>query len=160
MDLLILWFGFIGSWLLFAGPLYQAALELKEQDLEREHLGQVKKSIPEPKGVSVYWWFLPPVKLYLEHQQSREYREAFLRELAPEVVEQLIAFISKATGWAMVSFGGFCIAVKETYGLLHDGYDLSDALFWATVLAMAYLSISYTVISVRRARAIKAKANN
>ena len=28
----VAWSGFLGAWLLFAGPVYQAALELREQD--------------------------------------------------------------------------------------------------------------------------------
>lgn len=36
MNLVIAWTGFLGAWLLVAGPLYQGALELAEEELDRE----------------------------------------------------------------------------------------------------------------------------
>jgi hypothetical protein len=36
MDQVMAWAGFLGAWLLVAGPLYQGALELLEEDVDRE----------------------------------------------------------------------------------------------------------------------------
>ena len=41
MEALIAWCGFAGAWLLFGGPVYQAALELQEQDIERDRLAEL-----------------------------------------------------------------------------------------------------------------------
>jgi len=78
MHILILWLGFAGAWLLVAGPLYQAALELQEQEIEHERIHELQKSIPQPQPVSLYWWLLPPIKLYLEQLRSRRYRTLFI----------------------------------------------------------------------------------
>ena len=159
MDLLILWFGFAGAWLLFAGPFYQAAIELREQDIEREHINEVQGTLKTAPPVSGWWWLLPPVKFYLEFKQAREYRQLLISKLSPEVVEQLIAFISKATGWLMVGLGGFFIALRETYALLAEGYSQEGlSLFLAVAVGMTYISIAYTVVSVRRIAAHKARA--
>jgi hypothetical protein len=36
MNQVIAWVGFLGAWLLVAGPLYQGALELREEEVDRE----------------------------------------------------------------------------------------------------------------------------
>jgi hypothetical protein len=45
---LIAWCGFFGAWFLVAGPVYQAALELEEEGLERDTFA------PRSPG----WWVL------------------------------------------------------------------------------------------------------
>jgi hypothetical protein len=44
--------GFAGSWLLVAGSLYQAALELKEEGIDHENLNVVRNALPPPDPVS------------------------------------------------------------------------------------------------------------
>ena len=34
VDVFIAWSGFLSAWLLVAGPIYQAAIELEEEDVE------------------------------------------------------------------------------------------------------------------------------
>ena len=55
MHELILWSGFFGAWLLVAGPLYQAALELGEQNISREDMAGVQRNEPEARP-SGWWW--------------------------------------------------------------------------------------------------------
>ena len=45
MHELILWSGFFGAWLLVAGPLYQAALELSEEDISRDDMAGVERPL-------------------------------------------------------------------------------------------------------------------
>jgi hypothetical protein len=47
-----------------AGPVYQAYLELQEQQFERERFTEVGSHVPAPPRVSG-WWLLPPVKYQL-----------------------------------------------------------------------------------------------
>jgi hypothetical protein len=54
MDGVIAWCGFFGAWLLVAGPVYQAALELQEQDIERERLQEATAQVPAPDPVSAW----------------------------------------------------------------------------------------------------------
>lgn len=41
MDHLIAWCGFLGAWLLVAGPLHQATRELEEEEIERDDLARI-----------------------------------------------------------------------------------------------------------------------
>ena len=56
MHELILWSGFFGAWLLVAGPLYQAALELSEEDISRDdtagvdHETALRMVVADPAG--------------------------------------------------------------------------------------------------------------
>jgi hypothetical protein len=61
MHGLVLWAGFLGGWLLFAGPVHQASVELSEVDLEREAIGTaIEASRPRAAsgrcGRSRSWW--------------------------------------------------------------------------------------------------------
>jgi hypothetical protein len=154
MELLIHWCGFIGAWFLFAGPIYQAALELSDQDIEMDRIHQARAQVIHPAPVSAYWWFLPPVKLYLERKRSNEYRRRFVRELAPEDVEAFFSLMNKATSWLMVGLGGLLIAVKETYEL-GEAYEAPHLLFFGIILVMILISISYTVGRMRNAKRIQ-----
>ncbi|GAB3440487.1 hypothetical protein GCM10027517_15000 [Phycicoccus ginsengisoli] len=61
----VLWFGFIGAWLLFTGPVYQAKLELEAEDDASERLHALSEQVAAPPPVSPWWWLLPPVRLVL-----------------------------------------------------------------------------------------------
>ena len=145
----MLWFGFIGAWLLVAGPIYQAAQELLDQDIERERIREAQHAIEVPPRVSALWWFVPPIKLYLEHRRSQAYRQRFIASLLPEDVEAMMSFMSKAMAWLMVATGGLCIAIKETYELC-EAYEAATWLMWLIVAGMAFCSVLYTVMSLVR----------
>jgi len=149
MESAILWFGFIGAWLLFAGPIYQAALELMDQDIEIDRIKSARDTVIAPPKVSALWWFIPPIKLYLEHRRSSQYKRRHLETLSPEDLEALIAFTNKATGWFMVAAGGLCIAIKETYELCH-AHDYSSKAIWIIVAVMSFMSVLYTVVRITR----------
>jgi hypothetical protein len=70
VDGVIFWCGYVGAWLLVAGPIYQAALELQEQDIERDRIQQVTAQVPAPAPVSAWWWLLPPVRYLLAQRRS------------------------------------------------------------------------------------------
>src|SRR5262245_46427725 len=76
MDQVIDWAGFLGAWLLVAGPLYQGALELREEDVDREGLEASKARVPRPESPSPWWWLLPPVFYLIRRNRSRAYRQA------------------------------------------------------------------------------------
>jgi hypothetical protein len=61
MEHLVEWAGFFGAWLLFAGPLYQANLELRAEDIEVDRIRAAAKEAPAPEEVSKWWWLVPPV---------------------------------------------------------------------------------------------------
>ncbi len=157
MELLIAILGFIGSWLLFTGSVYQASLELREQDIDQKHFDEVRRTVEAAPPVSPLWWFLPPVKWYLEQQRSLTFREQFMSVLSPEDIEALVNFMNRANGWLIVAGGGWLLAIKETYEA-SAMLELSPWYVLALLIVMTLLSILYTVISARRSKGMLANA--
>lgn len=159
MEEFILWIGFIGSWLLFAGPIYQAALELKEQDIEIDRIRAATKSIERPPKISIWWWLLPPIKFILERRRSDEYRRAHIASLSPEDAASLLTFMNKASAWMFVASGGLCIALKETYELAEHN-EWSSMVYGAIILSLILLSIANLVVRIKRSSSILEAVKN
>ena len=60
MESLIAWSGFLGAWLLVAGPIYQAVIELEAEAFERDAVAAVSAMVEPPPRTSAWWWLLPP----------------------------------------------------------------------------------------------------
>lgn len=154
VEHIILWCGFLGTWLLVAGPIFQASLELKEQDLEVDRLREIKKSLPINKHVSVWWWLFPPAKIILEARHNRAYEMAYMQALSDTDRESVVNFDNKANGWLMVGGGAFLLALKETYDLciyLHTW----PYLFAIVSLVMLMICLWYTTLQNIRADQLK-----
>ena len=149
MEALIVIAGFAGGWLLVAGSIYQAALELKEEGLQRDHAEAIRAKIPKQKRSSPWWWLAPPVKLIIEHRNSEQHRKEFLATLPREDIEAMLSFINKATGWLFVASGGLLIAFKETYELI-EHFKLSEPWFWILVVALSLLCFANTAVRIAR----------
>ena len=149
MEAFIAWCGFLGAWLLVAGPIYQAALELQEQDLERDRIQDVSQSVPKPPQVSVWWWLLPPVRYALHHKQEEQYRRTVLSALSDQDREAFVQFVNKATGWFLVAGGASLLATKETWEL-GEHYEWPLPVFVVLVVVMPMVAASYTVSRIRR----------
>lgn len=153
MDTLILIAGFIGAWLLFAGPVYQAVLELHDENIERDRVEAIAKKVRTIPPVSAWWWIVPPVKLILERKRSNTYRRAYFDAMTAEDSAVMISFINKATAWLFVGAGGLLIAAKETYEL-GEHFHWPVPVFLGVVIVMIIISIFNTGIRVRRSREI------
>jgi hypothetical protein len=151
VDEVIAWCGFLGAWLLFGGPVYQAALELHEQDIQRERFAEVTGQVPQPPSVTGWWWLLPPVRYLLERRRRRQWRDAVLAAMSPAEVEALVTYIDKATGWLFVGLGGLLIAVKETWELA-EHYEWPIWVFWVLVVAAATLASGNAALRMERSR--------
>ncbi len=140
MDWFILVCGSIGAWLLVAGPVYQAALELREQEIDREKIDAVVSSVAPPARMSPLWWLLPPVAYFKQRSLSTEHRNRIMEALPREQVEQTLTFMNKARGWLIVSLGAFLIAIKETW-------ELTERLHWpiGVFIAIAVLAVILSV---------------
>lgn len=149
MEHLIAWAGFLGAWLLVAGPVYQAALELQEEEVDREALLRTKDTVPRPDPVSWWWWLLPPVAFVLQRRASGEYREAVIKAIPGEVVQQFVHFQDKAMGWLLVAAGAFLIAIKETWQLAEE-QGWSELAFWLLLVLMLLVTLGYTAYRMRR----------
>ncbi len=149
VDGFIAWCGFLGAWLLFAGPVFQAALELREQEIERDRIAAAMATVPKPPPVSNWWWLLPPVHYVLTRRRSDTYRNAVWAALDAEDVAALVLFSSKAVGWALVGLGGLLLALKETWEL-REHYEWPTAIFWLLIVLMGALSVAITAGSQGR----------
>lgn len=154
MNEFFLWLGFVGSWFLFAGPIYQAALELQDEDIEIDRIRAAGSKIQREPKVSSWWWLLPPIKFYKEFQRGRRSRLRIFEFLSPEDVAAMVSFNSKASAWLFVAFGGLCIASKETYELAHHN-EWSSVLVFLLIVGMFVISIMNLVYRLRRTENIK-----
>ncbi|HMM95268.1 hypothetical protein [Phycicoccus sp.] len=153
MHALILWCGFLGGWLLFAGPVYQASLELAEVDLERDEISDAMHDVEPPRRSSPWWWLLPPVAYLIRRREGEAFRQRVHRALSREHLGQFVEFQSKATGWVFVAMGALLIATKETYEL-GEHHAWPGWLVLLVVVAMAVLSGLNTAVRARRSRAL------
>jgi hypothetical protein len=145
----IAWVGFLGAWLLVAGPVYQASLELRAEDVEIGRIRELTTTVPPPPPISNWWWLLPPVRYWLEHRRSDVHRHLIVDAMRDDDYISLTQFMNKAWGWLLVGAGGFAIAAKETYELV-EHYEWEIAWFWVLVVLMTALSIGQTVARTSR----------
>ncbi|MGI3785300.1 MAG: hypothetical protein ACRYG2_31485 [Janthinobacterium lividum] len=150
MHELIAWSGFLGAWLLVAGPLFQAAVELDAGEHQRDWLTEAAKRVDPQPRLSPWWWVLPPVAYVLARRRQRDYHERVLDALTPAEVETFVEYSNVSTGWAMVAAGAFFIAVKETYEVV----ELYAWPLWLLVVLLVVMlagCAANTVVRVRRA---------
>ncbi|MBA8793925.1 hypothetical protein FHX74_001530 [Friedmanniella endophytica] len=148
MHLLIAWCGFVGAWLLFAGPIYQAATELEEEGFERDAFSAQIDTVEVPERPSPWWWLLPPVGYVLQRRRQTEYRRRIMAVMTQDQLERMVAFANTATGWLFVAGGAFFIALKETWELA-EVYELSVLLFVLAVVVMFALCALHTIVRLR-----------
>jgi hypothetical protein len=139
-QFIILIVGCIGAWLLVAGPTYQAALELREEQLDHELFDAATTSVPKPPSINPWWWLLPPVGYLKNRSRTRIHREAIMDALGPEALKQSVNFLNKARGWFIVGAGGLLIAVKETWELSEHA-EWPPAIFWILVVLLPIVCV-------------------
>lgn len=133
-------FGFVGAWLLVAGPLFQAYLELREEEVDRESWEAANKSVPKPKGFSAWWWLLPPVAWFKQQARNRQRQREVMKVLDQHVTEQAVSFFNKANGWFIVAAGASFLAVKETWELV-ETWSWPVWIFWVLVVVCPILCV-------------------
>lgn len=149
MEYVIVVVGFAGGWLLFAGPLLQAWLELREEGFDRDEMAQLAGSVPRPPRVSTWWWLLPPVAWYKARTGQRAYRDAVAKLLSEEQREQMLSFSNKANAWFVVAGGAYLIAVKETWETV-EKFELLAGLFWILIVLMPVLCVIFLALRAAR----------
>jgi hypothetical protein len=135
MNQVIVWAGFLGAWLLVAGPLYQGAIELREEQVDREALEASAATVEKPASPSPWWWLIPPVMYLLLRRRGAAYRRAVLARLNPEQREQFARFVSKANGWFTVAAGASLLAAEQSWNVV-ERYRWPAWLFWALIVVM------------------------
>src|SRR4051812_49318769 len=139
MHSLIPWAGFLGAWLLVAGPVWQAGVRLGKEEFERERFMSAADALSPPERVSSWWWLLPPLRLYLSSRSNNRFQEQVLLSLPDEEYDAFSSFMAKARGWMLVGLGGLLILSKETWELV-EGQDWDSWVFWLLFLGMALLA--------------------
>lgn len=155
MELLISVIGLFGAWLLLAGSIYQAVLELRAHELAVERLQEVG-ALARTQRVSGWWWLFPPLKLYLERRRAVANKEVYFNALSVDELESLVSFLNKSTGWLCVALGGLMIATKETHQFCHDRH-VGEILFVLIAGTLAGLCILFTRIRVTSSDQLLAK---
>jgi hypothetical protein len=149
MEHLTAWAGFFGVWLLVAGPLYQANLELRAEDIAVDRIRATAKQVHAPDQVSNWWWLVPPIHWVLRRRRQEAYKRLILDVMQDEDYEALTQFVNKAVGWILVAVGALLIAAKETYGLCQD-MEWSDVVFWILLVVMGTVCNGYTAGRISR----------
>jgi hypothetical protein len=157
MNQAIAWAGFLGAWLLVAGPLYQGAIELREEDIGRDEIQATKTRVARPEPPSPWWWLLPPVMYAKRRQQSKKFRDDVLAQLTPVQREQFTRFMNKAAGWFTVAAGAALLAVDQTWQVI-ERYHWPGWLWWPLVTAMLVLSVVNTAVRMNRDEQVSGKA--
>ena len=153
MDIFIHWCGFLGAWLLVAGPLYQAAIELMEDAEQSEDIQESMRDAPVVEEVSRWWWLFPPAYLLLRRRASKKQQDAIFRTMNADQRRRMMTFINKAGGWITVAAGAFLIALKETWELTEASH-WPAWLFWVLGFVLAIASIWNAGVRVSRSHDI------
>jgi hypothetical protein len=149
VDSLIAWSGFLGAWLLVAGPIYQAVIELEAEACVRVAVAAGSALVEPPPRTSAWWWLLPPVGWILHRRRARTYQQAVMDAMPRKQLEQFVRFSNKATGWLFVALGAFFIAVKETWELTeHNEWPL--IIFWLLLVVLLAICTLNTAVRIRR----------
>jgi hypothetical protein len=149
VNLVIAWVGFLGAWLLVAGPLYQGALELLEEDIDREGIDASIARIPRPDPPSPWWWLVPPAMYLIRRYRSKAFRRAALAQLTQAQRDQATSFLNKATGWFAVALGAALLAAEQTWQVINREH-WPAWLFWILIIVMLGASVLNTAVRMTR----------
>jgi len=149
MDQVIAWAGFLGAWLLVAGPLYQGALELQEEDIDRELMAASVARVPRPQPPSAWWWLLPPVMYLILRRRAKAFRHAVFAQLTLDQQRQFTIYMRKAIGWFTVAAGATLLAAEQTWRVT-EAHRWSAWLFWLLATVMLSLAVLNTALRLSR----------
>lgn len=149
MHELIAWCGFLGGWLLVAGPLDQAMRELAEEEFERDTLAAAAEKVEPPAPISRWWLLLPPAYSILKKRRDDAYRQQVGAAMDPADLQSLLHMRDVAGAWAYVAAGAGLIATKETWEL-RETYEWPEWVFWAVIAFMVSAILLRTAGRVRQ----------
>lgn len=143
MDVLVAWCGFVGAWVLVAGPMYQGAVELGELGRGTAAIRTHANAIPHTR-ISPWWWLLPPIAYAMTKRRENAWQEQVLASLTARQRAEFITYSNKAAGWFVVGAGAALIGVKETVELV-ETLEWPGATSIALIMAAAVIALSFTV---------------
>lgn len=137
MDVIVAWCGFVGAWMLVAGPMYQGAIELSEMTVDMPAIRSQASAVARPERVSPWWWLLPPIAYTMTRRKQRVWQEQVMASLTSQQRVEFVTYSNKATGWFVVGSGAALIGIKEAVDLAHTLNWPSPAAILLIVLAAA-----------------------
>ncbi|MGN6502421.1 MAG: hypothetical protein ACTHKX_05895 [Pseudolysinimonas sp.] len=149
MAYVIHWAGFVGAWLLVAGPLLQGAIELRDEELDREGFEELRGKIEYPAPISRWWWLLPPVAYVKNRRRNDAFHRQAMTVMTPEQRAQFVGFTNKATGWFTVAGGAFLIFLKEAWELA-ELYEVTLWVYVVVVLLLALGAVANTIVRLSK----------
>lgn len=158
MDLAFAICACVGSWLLVAGAVYQAALELADEELDCRQIADVASALPKPKRVSAWWWLLPPLAYVFKLRRANLHRERIMAALDPVQRQQTVSFFNKSGGWLIVATGAYLLAVVATWQM-DEALDWPGATVWIIVAVATVVCIGYTVRQMLRTQRLLARVD-
>jgi hypothetical protein len=144
----IAWCGFLGAWLLVAGPLDQAVREIADQEFRSESLEEARAQVGEPEPVSRWWLLLPPVWWVKVQRRESIYRRQIGEAMEPGDLLVFLTIKDILNAWLYVAVGAALIGVKETWEL-HEAYEWPEAVFFALIVLALVLCVGSTAIRAR-----------
>lgn len=138
------WCGFIGAWVLMAGPLYQGAVELTEEKMDLSAFRSLVQTVPPPERISAWWWLLPPVAYLMTERRQRAWQQQVMAALTDQQRVQFVSYSNKATGWFVVGAGAFLIGLKETAELV-EVMDWPSLAMLPLVILAVLVALGFTV---------------
>jgi len=147
MPVVIAACGFLGGWLLVAGPVWQAAIELREEEVDQDLIEAARSSSHVSSNVSKWWWLIPPVAYVKEFRRARANRRAFHDALPPVQLRQAVSFLNKANGWLVVALGALLLAIAETWNLV-ELIHFPVWVFWVAIVLLPIVSVANAVLRI------------
>lgn len=144
MHVITAWCGFLGAWVLVAGPVYQGAVELGEIEVDREAIRSQADTTARPQRISPWWWLLPPVAYVKVTRIQSAWRDQVMASLTPEQRVQFLTYSNKAAGWFIVGAGAALIGIQQAAELV-ETLDWPGLVTIPLVVAAAAAALAYTV---------------
>ncbi|MEC3918347.1 hypothetical protein [Nocardia sp. CDC160] len=145
MEVVAAWCGFVGAWVLVAGPMYQGAVELGELGINTAEIRERIGGMPHPR-VSPWWWLIPPVAFVKTRRSESAWQRQVLEALSERQRVEFVTYSNKAAGWFVVGGGAALIGVKEAV-------ELVEVMEWPGVVAVGLIVVAAAValaFTVRR----------
>jgi hypothetical protein len=136
----VFWVGFIGAWLLFVGPVYQSALELREEEEARTSMQKALENAPPPERFSPWWWLLPPVAIVMLFRRRGQYMGIIDTLMSEEDRRSIGHYKAVARGWWYVGAGAWFIFLKEAWELA-EHHEWTLTTYWVTVVLMTMVAL-------------------
>ncbi|WP_159722538.1 hypothetical protein [Enterococcus sp. CSURQ0835] len=148
MDQVMACFNFLGDWLLYTFPLYQGMMEVSEQEAQLEKFAANAR---QTKSVPDLYWFIPPLKIYLERKRTKKI--LFESTVDDADLKKLFTILNKATAWLYVSFAGLLNGIASTHELAESfHFHWSLPIFLLVIIGLLILSNSHVLYRVSAQR--------